>query len=232
MESDGEMSALLSEHRSVSNEHEVEDFRTVCTRVVYTIAALTVFLVVLSTAMYVIYFQPRAPFVEFQSIDVKEFSISPMVDRTGVPTQGILADVVVNIVFYNPSIVYGANVREVMGYLSIGRTIAHGMRDDFTVPKQWGRVIPLELHSTTNGDLLAPLYGAAPLLLGQMNEGGIVDLSLQFQLKSEYPMLFGLLRKEYETIISCDIGFVPGSSKRVPADSVGVVLSRSCVSVQ
>ncbi|KAL2649821.1 hypothetical protein R1flu_017949 [Riccia fluitans] len=193
---------------------------------------LTAFLVVLSTAMYVICFQPQAPFAEFQSMDFREFSVAPMVDRTGVQTQGIRADAVVNIVFYNPSILYETNVRKVMGSLSFGRVIASGMTDDFILPKQWGRVTQLELESTRNGDKLVPLYGAAPLLLAQMKERRLVDLSLQFQLDSEYSMFFGLVLNEYKTIIRCDISFVPSSSEQTPADSVGAVLSRSCSSVQ
>lgn len=96
----------------------------------------------------------------FQGLEVREFSVSNMIDRTGVPTYGVLADATMKVAFFNPSIFYETTVKEVIGLLSFERLIAYGevRIESFQSPFEFGFSVSSRSKSY---QLLAPLDGSA-----------------------------------------------------------------------
>lgn len=75
---------------------------------------------------------------------------------------------------------------------------------------------------------MVPLYGAAPALLEQISERGSVNLELELAVTSEFSMFDGIVRKEFNTNVKCDIVFAPGDASHIPGHSEGVILSSVC----
>ncbi|BBM98972.1 hypothetical protein MPTK1_1g17670 [Marchantia polymorpha subsp. ruderalis] len=226
---DEETSALLPGRVSRGIDRDfVEDFEIVCKRAACAVTILTVCLAFISTISFVIYIQPEAPIVNFQGLEVREFSVSNMIDRTGVPTYGVLADATMKVAFFNPSIFYETTVKEVIGLLSFERLIAYGEGEKFVQPRLSGRAINIDVASFMNQGPMVPLYGAAPALLEQISERGSVNLELELAVTSEFSMFDGIVRKEFNTNVKCDIVFAPGDASHIPGHSEGVILSSVC----
>ncbi|KAL5576449.1 hypothetical protein UlMin_018148 [Ulmus minor] len=180
-------------------------------RVQVLIALLSFFMVF--TLFCLIIWGASRPFkaeIIVKSLAVDDFYVGSGADFTGVPTKMLTVNGSLRLSVYNPATIFGIHVSSTPINLVYSEvTVATGQLKKYYQPRKSRRTVVVNLEGTK-----VPLYGAGSTLTATSQNGFVVPLMLNFEIRSRGNVVGKLVKTKHRRQISCPV--VIDSTKTKP----------------